>query len=225
MGLDMRPMGKPKPGFENRFNQIMRIIDGKEKQKISLLDRLKGKRILSKEELLKEWFANQIPGYVTIKAPRVGYDQIANNWLKNKYSESDKLLSEDDFYVEYHGYYVIELAEEQDGVPIYRSMGQDENVFRGSFLLDCKDIIGEEVVLEAWETKSADETLNYGKQLMTAALLIAKKNNLEYLCDERYPPKEADDETSLENKLHIVFSLAKWLIFYGKNGHGYEADY
>jgi hypothetical protein len=26
MGLDMRPMGKPKPGFENRYNQIFEII-------------------------------------------------------------------------------------------------------------------------------------------------------------------------------------------------------
>jgi hypothetical protein len=33
------------------------------------------------------------------------------------------------------------------------------------------------------------------------------------------PPDK--DEDSIESQLHIVFSLAKWLIFYGKNGHGY----
>lgn len=26
MGLDMRPMGRPKPGFENRFAEILDIV-------------------------------------------------------------------------------------------------------------------------------------------------------------------------------------------------------
>ena len=33
------------------------------------------------------------------------------------------------------------------------------------------------------------------------------------------------DESSMEWQLHIVFSLAKWLIFWGSNGHGYHADF
>jgi len=33
MGLDWRPIGKPRPGFEERYNQIFRIIQGTEKQK------------------------------------------------------------------------------------------------------------------------------------------------------------------------------------------------
>lgn len=48
MGLDMRPMGKPKPGFEERFKQIFWILQGAEKQKISLLDKLKGKKSFQK---------------------------------------------------------------------------------------------------------------------------------------------------------------------------------
>ncbi|MNQ40396.1 hypothetical protein D3C85_540470 [compost metagenome] len=223
MGLDMRPLGKPKPGFEERFKQIMRIVQEKEKQELSFFDKLKGKRILSKEELIQEWFDNQIESYVTIKAPRVGYDEIANNWIKEKYQESDKEVSEEEFLSQYNGFYVIELSEEKDAVPIYKAMGQDENVFRGQFLSDCEDLIGEELVAEAWNTKFADEALEYGNNLMEAALKIAKENNLEYLNDERYPPET--NPGSLESKLHIVFSLAKWLIYYGKNGHGYEADF
>ncbi|AWK02861.1 hypothetical protein HYN56_00980 [Flavobacterium crocinum] len=224
MGLDMRPLGKPKPGFENRFKQIMHIIQGKEKQELSFFDKLKGKKVLSKEELLEEWFENQIQSYETIKAPRVGYDQIANDWIRERYNESDKELSEEDFLKEYNGFYVIELSKEPDAVPIYRAMGQDENVFRGQFLSDCVDVIGEDLVNEAWDTKFADEALDYGNRLMEKALKIARENNLEYLKNEKYPPENAD-ETSIESKLHIAFSLAKWLIFYGKNGHGYEADF
>ena len=221
MGLDMRPMGKPKPGFEERFKQIFWILQGAEKQKISLLDKLKGKKEFSKDELLKEWFENQIPSYETIKAPRVGRDKEADEWIKQKYLESDKSKSESDFIRDFDGYYVIELAKELDGVPMYISMQEDKNVFRGQFIQDCTDLIGENLVNEAWETKLADSALDYGKRLMAIPDKIASEKGFQYLKDQRMPPDS--NEESVESKLHIVFSLAKWLIFYGKNGHGYEA--
>jgi len=221
MGLDMRPMGKPKPGFEKRFVQIMRIIEGKEEQKLSFIEKLMGKKIKSKEELLDEWFSNQIPAYETIKAPRVGRDKEADEWIKNKYEELENKPPLNEFLNEYKGYYVIELAKEKDGVPVYISLGEDQNVFRGQFLKNCTDLIGEDLVSEAWQTKLGAETLDYGNRLMEIASKIAAENNLEYLKEQRFPPKT--DENSMESKLHIIFSLAKWLIFYGKNGHGYEA--
>ncbi|WP_211291738.1 hypothetical protein [Nonlabens xylanidelens] len=127
------------------------------------------------------------------------------------------------FLSEHQGYYVIPLAKEQDGVPCYIALGQDENVFRGQFLTDCVDLIGEDLVNEAWETKLAEESLDYGKRLMKIADKIATENNLEYLKDQKLPPEVEEDQ--IEWKLHIVYSLAKWLIFYGRNGHGYEADF
>jgi uncharacterized protein YqiB (DUF1249 family) len=223
MGLDMRPMGKPKAGFEKRFKQIMKIIQGEEKQEVSFFDKLKGKKIKTKDELLEEWFANQIQTYETIKAPKVGRDKEADEWIKKKYEETDKKNTLNDFVNEHNGFFVIELAKEKDGVPVYISMGQDENVFRGQFLQDCEDLIGEDLVSEAWNTKLGAETLDYGNRLMKIATTIATEKKLEYLKDQRFPPET--DETSIESKLHIVFSLAKWLIFYGENGHGYEADF
>jgi len=223
MGLDMRPMGKPQPGFEKRFSQIFRIIQGTEKQELSFLDKLKNKKLLSKEELLQEWFDNQIPSYETIKAPRVGRDEEANKWIKEKYSETDKSISEIDFINQYEGYYVIPLAKERDGIPVYISFQQDENVFRGQFIQDCIDLIGEELANEAWETKFAAEALDYGNRLLAATDKIATERNLQYLKNQYSPPDS--DEKSIESKLHIMYSLSKWLIFYGKNGHGYEADF
>ncbi|MCL8265722.1 hypothetical protein M9Y82_03465 [Leptospira weilii] len=44
MGLDMRPMGKPKPGYKKRFNQLFRIIQGIEKQKLTLCEKMRGKK-------------------------------------------------------------------------------------------------------------------------------------------------------------------------------------
>lgn len=223
MGLDMRPMGKPKSGFEQRFVDIFEMVTKDTIPQPSFLDKLKGKKYPTKDELLQEWFANQIQTYETIKAPRVGRDKEADEWIRSKYSELEEKPPLEQFLKEHDGYYVIELAKEQDGVPVYIAMGQDENVFRGQFLQDCTDIIGEDLVNEAWETKLANETLDYGNRLMAVADKIAKEKNLEYLKSQRLPPDS--DEDTIESKLHIVFSLAKWLIFYGKNGHGYEADF
>lgn len=224
MGLDWRPMGKPKPGFEERFNQIFRIFHGTQKQaSLSFWDKLLGKRSPTREQLIEEFFDISIESYVTIKAPRVGYDDAANEWIKSKYAETDKSISESEFLKQHLGYYVIELAEEKDGVPVYVALGQDENVFRGQFLKDCKDLIGEALLNEAWNSKIAPETLAYGEKLMAIADRFATENNLLYLKDERASPDT--DEDSLDWQLHILFAAAKWLIFYGKNGHGYEADF
>ena len=223
MGLDMRPLGKPKKGFEKRFKEIFEMVESDNIPKPSFLDKLKGKKFPTKDQLIQEWFENQIPTYETIKAPMVGKDPEAEKWLKEKYEELEKKPTYEEFLKEHQGFYVIPLAKEQDGVPCYIALGQDENVFRGQFLTDCIDIIGEELANEAWETKLADETLDYGNRLMSVANKIAKENKLEYLKDQRIPPDT--DEEHLESKLHIVYTLAKWLVFYGKNGHGYEADY
>jgi hypothetical protein len=223
MGLDWRPMGKPKPGFEERYKQIFRIMHGKERQALSLLDRLKGKKKESKEELVEEWSANIIPTYETIKAPRVGRDNSADEWIAKQYENTDKSVSLDEFIKKHDGYYVIELAEELDGVPVYIAWDQDKNVFRAQFLKDCEDLMGEDLLNQAWESKFADETYKYGQQLMSLADKIAVENNLTHLKSQRMPPEA--DEDSLESKVHILYSAAKWLIFYGKNGHGFEADY
>ena len=175
MGLDMRPMGKPKPGFEQRFVDIFEMVTKNTIPQPSFLDKLKGKKYPTKDELLQEWFANQIQTYETIKAPRVGRDKEADEWIRSKYSELEEKPPLEQFLQEHDGYYVIELAKEQDGVPVYIAMGQDENVFRGQFLQDCIDIIGEDLVNEAWETKLANETLDYGNRLMAVADKIAKK--------------------------------------------------
>jgi hypothetical protein len=223
MGLDMRPMGKPKPGFEKRFVEIFEMVSQDKIPQPSIIDKLKGKKSPTKDELLQEWFAGQIQTYETIKAPRVGRDKEADDWIKNKYNDLEQKPSIDEFLREHNDYYVIELAKEQDGVPVYIAMGQDENVFRGQFLSDCVDIIGEDLVNEAWQTKLANDTLDYGNRLMGIADKLAKEKNLEFLKSQRLPPDT--DVDSIESKLHIVFSLAKWLVFYGKNGHGYEADF
>lgn len=213
MGLDMRPLSKPKAGKEQRFYELYSLIPS---ENLSPDQR---------EQLLEEWFALGIPSYETIKAPQVGRDAQADAWLREQYDADDNPDKPpfDEVYQDYQGYYVIELAPEQDSVPVYRAFGQDENVFRGQFLADCQDLISEDLLNEAWSNHLAEEAVDYAQRLLAAVTPIAQQHGLEYLKDQ-YEPPEAEPE-SLESQLHIVYSLARWLIFYGSRGHGYEADF
>jgi hypothetical protein len=109
MGLDWRPLPKPKPGFEKRYIEIFNTLTGKEKPSLSIWDRLTGKQPDRRERLLVEWRENSILSYETINAPVVGRDKIADDWALQKYEESDKSLSKKKFLNEFAGYYVIEL--------------------------------------------------------------------------------------------------------------------
>ncbi len=213
MGLDMRPLSKPKAGKEQRFYELYSLIPS---ENLSPDQR---------EQLLEEWFALGIPSYETIKAPQVGRDAQADAWLREQYDADDNPDKPpfDEVYQDYQGYYVIELAPEQDSVPVYRAFGQDANVFRGQFLADCQELIGEDLLNEAWSNHLAEEAVDYAHRLIAAVTPIAQQHGLEYLKDQ-YEPPEAEPE-SLESQLHIVYSLARWLIFYGSRGHGYEADF
>ena len=211
MGLDMRPLSKPKAGQEKRFYELYSLI---------LSENLAPDQ---QEQLLEEWFALGIPSYETIKAPQVGRDAQADVWLREQYEADDSPDKPpfDEVYQDYQGYYVIELATEQDSVPVYRAFGQDENVFRGQFLADCQELIGEDLLNEAWSNHLAEEAVDYAQRLIAAVTPTAQQHRLEYLKDQ-YEPPEADPE-SLESQLHIVYSLVRWLNYYGTRGHGFEA--
>ena len=87
MGLDMRPMGKPKLGFEKRFKEIFEMLTTNSIPKLTFFDKLQGKKKATYDDLLNEWFSIQISTYETIKAPRVGRDKIADEWILNKYEQ------------------------------------------------------------------------------------------------------------------------------------------
>ena len=53
MGLDTRPMGKPKPGFEERFLEIFRMIREDKIPKPAFIEKLKERSIQRKRNCLK----------------------------------------------------------------------------------------------------------------------------------------------------------------------------
>jgi len=224
MGLDMIPMGKPKPGREADFKRLFLELVNFKEPKVSWLDKFKGKKVDAKALLYQEWLDLQTSSFESLGAPMVGRDKSADFWAIRKYEESEKETSAEIFVKELEGHYVLDLIDDCDGIAKYISYSYDRNVFRGEFMRDCSALIGEELASEAWETKFAKEALDYGHRLIAAADPIAVENRMEYLKIQRELPATFDEE-SIESQLHIIYSLARWLIFYAEKGHGYEADF
>lgn len=218
MGLDLRPLGKPKVGKEQRFEYIFDLLrhdDLPEDEEQC-------------EELRQEWFDIQIDPEITLGAPQVGKDAAADAWFETWYRELDDpdKPAFEDLYREYQGYYVVSLAREQDGVPVYVPWAGDETAFRGQMLTFCQDVLTAELINEAWESHSAAEALDYAQRLEAAADAVAEPQGLGYLKTQRdVPDADKDPADSLESQLHIVYSLVRWLQFYASRGHGFEADY
>ena len=113
-----------------------------------------------------------IPRYERIGAPRVGYDTTANAWI----TERQNAQSPEDVAAvlkEFHGYYVLRLVQ-CDGVPKYSNGGlydgADETSFRGAFLNDCQDMLGEDLFNDAWNSKLPATAVSYGQPLLAAAV-------------------------------------------------------
>lgn len=223
MGLDWKPMNKPHSGYEDEYRSLFKLLTGKVKQEISFMDKLRGKKELTREELLSRFLAISSTAYETLQAPQVGMDAEATRWMESKFEyREDKSLTLDAFLAQMRGYYVVDLVPECDGLPVYIAMHDEAHIFRGQFLRDCEEILGPQLYEKAYETKLAEETLIYSQELMAVAEGYASSHNCMELRDQRKPPEGND---SPESRAHILFSAAKWLHFWSSRGHGMEADY
>lgn len=224
MGLDWRPLNKPHNGFEDEYRKLFNLLSGKEKQKFGFLDKLKGKKELTREELLDRFLSISSAAYETLKAPQVGLHEEATRWAESKFEErQDKSLTKEEFIKQMHEFYVLDLVPECDGIPPYIALHDEAHIFRAQFLRDCEGILGPDLFASAYETKLAEETLEYANALMGVADKYAAANNCLELKNQRMPPEV--DENSPVAKAHILFSAAKWLQFWSSRGHGMEADF
>lgn len=222
MGLDWNPMNRPKPGREEEYESIFMALQKKEET--SFFSKLLGKKQNNKEKLLESFLDISIPSYETLNAPKVGFDATATEWAKGRYEfRENKDISLEEFLRQMHGYYVVELVPEHDGIPLYIAPHYEPHVFRGQFLRDCEQIIGERMLETAYTSQLAQGAVMFGQQIMGIADDYAIKNNITYLKNQRLPPDF--DEDSAKSKAHIMFSAAKWLLWWGERGHGYEADF
>jgi len=200
VGLDWEPLARPKPEHADEF--------------ATLLARL---QTTGDESVLDRMGAISIPVFETLGAPRVGYDDAVDAWLRTK-------VSEDDFYEMYmkmHGYYVLDLLPPCDGFPVYRKQRTswstfDRYVFPGAVLELARHDLGA-LFDEARRYLAADHHERYGEALLSCARRFARKHRImevELVGTAEY------GRGSVESRAHIMFAAARWCLYWSRRGHG-----
>src|SRR5579864_6802906 len=213
MGLDLVVEGCPQPGHESEWRQLLT-------------------RSFADEELSKSEVARFreicIPGYERIGAPRVGYDEAANQWIlqarKVKTPEEAAAVLK-----EFEGYFVVRLVE-CDGVPKYSSgglyEGADETSFRGDFLNDCRDVLSKHLLNDAWSHKFPEEAVAYGGALLVAAEAAETAGRApmrQRTLLSRLGLAKESEPLAIADQLDIVRAAGRWFIFWGERGHAIRA--
>jgi len=216
MGLDLILEGSAKAGCEEEW--------------LRLVERSFSSSSTPEGDLSDAEFARfdeiSIPAYARIGAPRVGTDAAADAWLiEAKRAQTSEDIAQ--ILREFDGYYVLRLCQ-CDGVPAYSNAGLyegvDETSFRGSFLEDCRDVIGLPLLEAAWENKLPKAAIDYGKALLAAAdsveksLVPARKGLLS-----RFSLRKSPDRVPISEQLDIVRAAGRWFIFWGERGHPIRA--
>ena len=208
MGLDWNPGPKPRTGSEDEF--------------LSLWHRLQSRWCWNRPAKLKRLQEVTITAFDTLGTPRVGVDETANQWARQAFTrDGDKTRSEDEFIREMSGFYVLDHVAPCDGVPRYSNGSAGGYVerysFRGQFLTDCVEIIGNDLLEAAYRSKLPDDTARYGEALLRRATAFAAQKEIDTT------RSQTDDPDSIESHLDIVLSAGRWCRFWSKRGHWLEA--
>lgn len=204
MGLDLLVESRAKPGHETEWREIMmRHFGGHD----------------SEED--KARFAEiGIPPWITLEAPRVGFDKAADDWiLKNSGAETPEEAEE--IIEKARGFYVVR-AVECDGVPLYcngPAYGEYWESFRGSFLQACPDVLDETTLARAWHHMMPEQALDYGDTLLAAA------DAAESAGPSHSPGPDGVQPEPFAEQLAIVRSAGRWYRFWGERAHAIFAWY
>jgi hypothetical protein len=226
MGLDWNPLGRPKPGHEAEFERLFKRI-AELPTDVSWLGRVFRRLVgaADPEAIRKRWFEIQTTAFETLEAPKVGKSADATAWALERYREQkEPKRTEQEFLKEMDGFYVVTLAPPCDGIPVYSNgeFGYVERFsFRGQFLIDCKDIIGEALLEKCYVSCLAPGLAALGHELRAWALSYAGQQGVLQVEHLRSP--DGFEENSPESKAHILFSAARWCEYWSSRGHGLEA--
>lgn len=204
MGLDWNPGNKPKPGHEDEFDDLFKLLTSGEEEQF-LVDR---------------FHKITISAYETLEAPQVGIHPEATEWARRQYVEQAPDMSEEAWLLELDEFYVLDLVPPCDGLPKYTNgpAGYVENFsFRAQFLKECVEIVGTVLLEKAHETRNAAETVEFGRFLIEKAENHAKHRSVDI------STLHDCQAGSMEEKLDIVLSAGRWCLFWGQRGHPMEA--
>lgn len=207
MGLDWNPGNRPSAGHEQEYFQLFEL--------------LRSKHANEQQEKIDRFHEISISAYETLAAPQVGTDDNATQWIKEVHKKQQPDMSLDEWVSRFQGFYVVSLVPPCDGLPRYSNGTPGGYVepfsFRAEFLKDCVDLIGKDLLDDAWNSKLPDEMRDYADKLMQCAESYASKHG--YDLDQL----NIEDIDSIDTKLDIIVCAAKWCRFWAARGHVLDA--
>jgi hypothetical protein len=199
MGLEWEPLPRPNPEHAEEFASLLARLQETGDQ--SLLDQI-----------------NKIstPVFATLGAPRIGYDDAADEWLRTKVGDDEHY----DMLMKMQGFPVLELLPPCDGFPvftIYSWTDLDRYSLRGPFLDAIRDDLGP-LYDEGTRYQTSAQLEDYGERLTACARRFARKHRImEIELVRELPDAEAG---SVQSRAHIMFAAARWCLYWSRRGHG-----
>lgn len=207
MGLDWNPGNRPRPGHESEF--------------FRLFDRLRSGSKCRREAAERRLSEISISAFETLQTPQVGSDPYADAWALQVYEEQEPKATREEWLRQLEGFFVLDLVPECDGIPRYSNGSPGGYVesfsFRAEFLKGTAEIIGEDLLDLAWKSMTPDEMRTCGEQLLAKAKQFADANGIDL------ENLDTDNIDSIDAKLDIVVSAARWCLFWSERGHTLEA--
>jgi len=208
VGLEWEPLPTPLRGYDREFEDLFHKLVGST-----------GPR---REQLL-DWFTKVAePPFATIGAPRVGHDETANEWLRERLEKSGRLPELDQIRLEMHGYNVLELLPPCDGFPVYSNHIISDRVDRYSFnaelLADASEELGTELFEQIYTMMLASEHRDFAERLLFVATRFAEEHKLPETVETIREP--VFPEGTIERRGHILFAAAKWSLYWSQRGYG-----
>src|SRR4051812_35680393 len=177
MDLDWEPLPTPKRGYEDEFVDVFKKLIGATGSKRQTLS--------ARFESISE------PAFATLGAPRVGYDEAADRWLVERLEKRGRSEELDEMRVEMLGYNVLDLLPPCDGFSVYSNHPISDTLDRTSFhaqlLVDCRAILGDELLERAFTMMLPEQHLAYGDALWTCAMQYATERRFEHVDTIREP--------------------------------------
>jgi len=231
VGLDWNPLARPKPGAEAEFDRLLAaLVAGTVERGPGLFARMLPPRKLTKAELTERRARFQEisePPFATLGAPRVGFDEAADAWLRERLDKDGKLAEFEETQRKMHGYYVLALLPPCDGFPRYTHGGMYEGVdrysFRAKFLDDVETIIGSDLHAKAYTRMSARQLAAYADELDAEARPWAARAGVAHIEHATEAPASGEDDPA--SQADILFSAIRWCRFWASRGHGLEPWY
>lgn len=208
MALDWEPLPKPKPGQEREFEDLFHKLEG-----------ARGQR----RDRLLEWFANvSDPAFTLIGAPRVGYDESADEWLVTRVEKQQRTAELEEIQREMRGYCVLALLPPCDGFPVYSNYITSDSLERYAFNAELviaeRELIGDALWERAHTAMLPDGLAEFAEKLHEAAQRFVIEQGLpshvETIREPVFP------EGSQERRGHVLFAAAKWATYWSYRGHG-----